>query len=121
MNLSGNERLNFLCEGLAEDVSIGLGRFRSLFVIDRYSAAAVATATSDTVEIGKRLGAAVLVQGSIQVGASGLRVTVRLADSVTQTQICNDLFKWIQQALAADPDYQPAQAYLAFAEVVINN
>lgn len=80
-NLTGIESLNFLCDGLAEDISTGLGRFRSLFVIDRYSAATVASATSDTVEIGKRLGAAALVQGSIQTSNSRLRITVRLVES----------------------------------------
>jgi Tfp pilus assembly protein PilF len=78
---------------LAEDVSTGLGRFRSLFVIDRYSAATVASATSDTVEIGKRLGAAALVQGSIQATSSRLRITVRLVDSASRAQIWSDVFE----------------------------
>lgn len=186
VNLSGNEKLNFLCDGLAEDVSTGLGRFRSLIVIDRYSAAAVAAVTSDTVEIGRRLGAAALVQGSIQATASRLRVTVRLVDSASRAQVWSDVFECaatdapgipdqivqaiiatvhnraeltvterskgkptmaayectmrgikhvrgygpddnaralalFQQALAADPNYPLAQAYLAFTEVVINN
>jgi TolB-like protein/Tfp pilus assembly protein PilF len=185
-NLTGQERLNFLCEGLAEDVSTGLGRFRSLFVIDRYSAAAVAAVTSDTIEIGKRLGAAALVQGSIQATLSRLRITVRLVDSATRAQTWSDVFDCdignapgipdqivsaiiatvhnraehavadrpkgtpsmaayeltlrgikhlrgyaaddnekahvlFQEALSVDPDYALAQAYLAFAEVVINN
>lgn len=92
-NLTGTESLNFLCEGLAEDVSTGLGRFRSLFVIDRYSAATVASATSDTVEIGKRLGAAALVQGSIQASNSRLRITVRLVDSASRAQTWSDVFE----------------------------
>lgn len=91
-NLTGNDRLNFLCEGLAEDVSTGLGRFRSLFVIDRYSAATVAAATADTVEIGKRLGAAALVQGSIQASTSRLRITVRIVDSASRAQTWSDVF-----------------------------
>lgn len=185
-NLTGNESLNFLCEGLAEDVSTGLGRFRSLLVIDRYSAAAAASATSDTVEIGKRLDAAALVQGSIQAAASGLRITVRLIDSVSRAQTWSDAFECdsgdvpgiprqivsaiiatvhnraentvtdrsrgtpsmaayactmrgirhirgyapddndkaltlFREALKVDPNYPLAQAYLAFAEVVVSN
>jgi DNA-binding SARP family transcriptional activator/TolB-like protein/Tfp pilus assembly protein PilF len=185
-NLTGNENLNFLCEGLAEDVSTGLGRFRSLFVIDRYSAATVASATSDTVEIGKRLGAAALVQGSIQATSSRLRITVRLVDSASRAQTWSDVFECatgdapgipdqivsaiiatvhnrvehvvvdlpkgkpsmaayeftmrgikhlrgyaaddnekalalFRDALKVDPNYALAQAYLAFAEVVVNS
>jgi DNA-binding SARP family transcriptional activator/Tfp pilus assembly protein PilF len=103
-NLTGNDRLNFLCEGLAEDVSTGLGRFRSLFVIDRYSAATVAAATADTVEIGKRLGAAALVQGSIQASASRLRITVRLVDSASRAQTWSDVFECASGDAPGIPD-----------------
>jgi DNA-binding SARP family transcriptional activator/TolB-like protein/Tfp pilus assembly protein PilF len=103
-NLTGTESLNFLCEGLAEDVSTGLGRFRSLFVIDRYSAATVATATSDTVEIGRRLGAAALVQGSIQANSSRLRITVRLVDSASRAQTWSDVFECTTGDVPGIPD-----------------
>lgn len=103
-NLTGNDRLNFLCEGLAEDVSTGLGRFRSLFVIDRYSAATVAAATADTVDIGKRLGAAALVLGSIQASASRLRVTVRLVDSESRAQTWSDVFECASGDVPGIPD-----------------
>ena len=103
-NLTGNESLNFLCEGLAEDVSTGLGRFRSLFVIDRYSAATVASVTSDTVEIGKRLGTALLVQGSIQAATSRLRITVRLVDSASRAQTWSDVFECASGDAPGIPD-----------------
>jgi DNA-binding SARP family transcriptional activator/Tfp pilus assembly protein PilF len=92
VNLTGNESLGFLCEGLAEDISTGLGRFRSLLVIDRYSAATVAAATADTLEIGRRLGAAMLVQGSIQATTTRLRISLRLIDSASRAQTWSDVF-----------------------------
>lgn len=92
VNLTGNESLGFLCEGLAEDISTGLGRFRSLVVIDRYSAATVAANTADTLEIGRRLGAALLVQGSLQSTPSHLRVSLRLVDSTSRAQTWSDVF-----------------------------
>lgn len=92
VNLTGNESLGFLCEGLAEDISTGLGRFRSLVVIDRYSAATVAANTADTLEIGRRLGAALLVQGSIQSTPSRLRVSLRLVDGTSRAQTWSDVF-----------------------------
>ncbi len=185
-NLTGNEKLNFLCEGLAEDITTGLGRFRSLLVIDRYSAAAVSSATSDTTKIGLRLGAAQLVQGSIQATQLRLRITVRLVDCANRAQMWSDVFECdigdvpgipdqiataiiatvqnraehtiivqshnkpsmaayecalrgikhlrgyakddndkavalFREALRLDPDYALVQAYLAFAEAVIQN
>lgn len=92
VNLTGNESFGYLCEGLAEDISTGLGRFRSLLVIDRYSAAAVAANTADTIEIGRRLGAALLVQGSLQSTPSRLRVSLRLIDSASRTQTWSEVF-----------------------------
>ena len=92
VNLTGNNTFGFLCEGLAEDISTGLGRFRSLVVIDRYSAATVAAQTADTLEIGRRLGAALLVQGSLQYTPSRLRVSLRLVDSTSRAQTWSDVF-----------------------------
>jgi hypothetical protein len=54
-NLSGDEGLEQLCDGMTEDITTGLGRFRSLFVIDRHSSAAVAQRVCDVTEIGRRL------------------------------------------------------------------
>ncbi|MCT8329071.1 BTAD domain-containing putative transcriptional regulator [Albidovulum sediminis] len=92
-NLTGNDRLNFLCEGLAEEIATGLGRFRSVFVIDQYSSAAVAAVTSDTAEIARRLGVMLLVHGSIQASMSRLRITVRLVDGASRAQIWSDGFE----------------------------
>ena len=46
-NLTGNARFNLFGEGLAEEITTGLGRFGVLFVIDRFSAAAIAQITQD--------------------------------------------------------------------------
>lgn len=92
-NLTGDDRLAFLCDGLAEDISTGLGRFRSMFVIDLYSASAVATTSSDTVDIGNRLGAALLVLGSLQASKSRLRVTVRAVHAPSRAVAWSDVFQ----------------------------
>ncbi len=91
-NLTGNDGLGFLCEGLAEEISLGLGRFRTLTVIDHLSAAAAADATADMTEIGRRLGADLLVHGSIQLSSARLRIGVRLIDGRSKTQIWGDVF-----------------------------
>ncbi|MCV2864806.1 BTAD domain-containing putative transcriptional regulator [Albidovulum sediminicola] len=185
-NLTGNDRLNFLCEGLAEEIATGLGRFRSVFVIDQYSSAAVAATTSDTAEIARQLGVMLLMQGSIQANAARLRITVRLVEGTSRAQTWSDIFECeagealavpdqiaraiivtiqnrmedtvaeqsrknpspaacecalrgikhlrgyapddndkaialFREALRLDPDHALAQAYLAFAEIVMNN
>jgi TolB-like protein/Tfp pilus assembly protein PilF len=91
-NISADPALNPLCEGLAEDIITGLGRFRLLFVIDRNSSLAVAQLTTDTAEIGKRLGVSLVVQGSLQRIGDRIRITVRLVNAAARTQLWGDTF-----------------------------
>lgn len=91
-NISADPALNPLCEGLAEDIITGLGRFRLLFVIDRNSSMAVAQLTTDTAEIGKRLGVSLVVQGSLQRIGDRVHITVRLVNAAARTQLWGDTF-----------------------------
>lgn len=91
-NISADPALNPLCEGLAEDIITGLGRFRLLFVIDRNSSLAVAQLTTDTAEIGKRLGVSLVVQGSLQRIGDRIHITVRLVNAAARTQLWGDTF-----------------------------
>jgi TolB-like protein len=91
-NLSRESDIGHLCEGIAEDITTGLGRFKLLFVIDRHSAATIAKQTSDAAEIGKRLGVAQVVQGSLQRQGERLRITVRLVDAATRAQVWSEAF-----------------------------
>lgn len=91
-NLSRDPDLVHLCEGIAEDITTGLGRFKLLFVIDRHSSATIARQASDVVEIGRRLGVAQLVQGSLHRLGERVRITVRLVDAVTRAQLWSEAF-----------------------------
>lgn len=91
-NLSRDSDIVHLCEGIAEDITTGLGRFKLLFVIDRHSSTMIAKQTSDVAEIGKRLGVAQVVQGSLQRQGQRLRITVRLVDAATRAQVWSEAF-----------------------------
>lgn len=93
VNLTGDDRFNLFGESLAEEITTGLGRFRVLFVIDRFSAAAIAQTTQDVAQIGQRLGASHLAQGSIQATATGLRITVRLIRAPVRAQLWSEVFE----------------------------
>lgn len=103
-NLSSDPALDHLCDGLAEDITTGLGRFRLLFVIDRYSSSAIARQTSDVAEIGKRLGVRHLVQGSLQRHGDRLRITVRLVDATNRAQLWSESFDSNLAEIAGMPD-----------------
>lgn len=103
-NLSRDPDLDYLCEGLAEDIITGLGRFRLLFVIDRHSSSTIAKQETDTAEIGRRLGVAHLVQGSLQRQGDRVRITVRLLDAATRTQLWGEAYDHLLSDLVNLPD-----------------
>jgi len=103
-NLSRNPDLDHLCEGLAEDIITGFGRFHLLFVIDRYSSSTIAKQETDVAEIGKRLGVAHLVQGSLQRQGDRVRITVRLLDAETRAQMWGEAYDHPLSDLANIPD-----------------
>jgi TolB-like protein len=103
-NLSRDAELDHLCEGLAEDIITGLGRFHLLFVIDRYSSSMIAKQETDIAEIGKRLGVAHLVQGSLQRQGDRVRVTVRLLDAMARAQVWGEAYDHPLSDLVNIPD-----------------
>lgn len=103
-NLSSDADLDHLCEGLAEDIITGLGRFRLLFVVDRYSSSMIAKQETDIAEIGKRLGVAHLVQGSLQRHGDRVRITVRLLDAATRAQLWGEAYDHPFSELVSVPD-----------------
>lgn len=91
-NLSSDPEFAHLCDGVAEDITTGLGRFRLLFVIDRHSSSAISQQTTDVAEIGRRLGVARLVQGSLQKLGERVRITVRLIDAASRAQLWGESY-----------------------------
>ncbi|HEY7687373.1 MAG TPA: BTAD domain-containing putative transcriptional regulator, partial [Dongiaceae bacterium] len=103
-NLSGDADLAPLCDGVTEDIITGLGRFRLLFVIDRYSSSAIAQQTADVQEIGRRLGVGHVVQGSLQRQGERVRITVRLIDAASRAQVWGDVYDIAFADIVAVPD-----------------
>jgi DNA-binding SARP family transcriptional activator len=103
-NISRESDLDVLCEGLAEDITSGLGRFRLFSVIDRFSSVEVAKSTSDALEIGKRLGVDLVVQGSLQRLQDSLRMTVKLVDTSTRAQKWSGQFSLKAVDILSAPD-----------------
>jgi TolB-like protein/Tfp pilus assembly protein PilF len=103
-NISREPDLDALCIGLAEDITSGLGRFKLFPVIDRFSSAEIARSTSDAIEIGKRLGVDLVVQGSLQRLQDNLRMTVGLVDTSTRAQKWSGQFTFRANEILSAPD-----------------
>ena len=78
-----NTEVATLAEGLSEEIVTGLSRFSYLRVISRSSALRYAKETDDVRDVGKTLGARYVMEGSLRVAGSSLRITVQLVDAGT--------------------------------------
>jgi adenylate cyclase len=80
-NLSGDASQNYFADGLTEDIINGLARNPELQVIARNSTFAVRGNVGDVREIGERLGAGYVVEGSARREGDQLRVVAQLIDA----------------------------------------
>ena len=81
-NMSNDPEQDFFAEGISEDIITELSRFRSLFVIARNSTFAFKSKATDIREIGRKLGARYIVEGSVRRAGDRIRVTAQLIDAV---------------------------------------
>jgi adenylate cyclase len=68
-------------EGLTEDITAAVARFRDIAVISRSASFRYGRDSPDPSAIGQRLGARYLLQGSVRRAADQLRVTVQLVEA----------------------------------------
>jgi TolB-like protein len=86
-NLSDDPGQTWFCEGIADDIVTELSRFRSLFVVASHSSFAMHRQGLTARELGRKLGVAYLLDGSIQRAGSRLRLNARLVDAARDRQI----------------------------------
>ena len=91
-----------LIDGMVEEITYGLARFRSIVVIARASAFAFPPGDRPSPgEVGARLGAEFLVEGSVSRADGRFRVTVTLLHAPTGRRIWGDRFDIAEQDLFA--------------------
>jgi adenylate cyclase len=84
---SGDAETESFANGLGEDITTGLSRFRYLSVVASASAAQLKGETGDERALGAKLGARYVLEGSIRKGGTGIRVSAQLVDTQTRTQL----------------------------------
>ena len=80
----------YLAEGISEDLASALGRFPTLFVIARGSAASYQAEDVPIETVGRELGVRYAVQGSVRAAGDQLVVTSQLVDAGTGVQVWAD-------------------------------
>lgn len=86
-NSAGDPDQAYFAEGITENIITGLTRFRDLFVIGLKSSLLARDRTADVREIGRQLGVAHVVEGSIRRVDDRVRITVQLIDAATTGRI----------------------------------
>src|SRR6266851_4232792 len=84
---AGDAEMESFADGLGEEITTGLSRFRYLLVVARASAARLKGEAGDERALGAKLGARYVLEGSIRKGGSGIRVSAQLVDTQTGAQL----------------------------------
>jgi adenylate cyclase len=80
-NLSGDPEQEYFADGMVEEITTALSKFRSFFVIARNSAFTYKGRAVDMKQIGRELAVQYLVEGSVRKAGSRIRVVAQLIEA----------------------------------------
>ena len=86
-NMSGDPEQEYFSDGITEDIITELSRFAVLHVVARHSSFAFKGEKLDIKEVGQRLGAQYVVEGSVRRAGNRVRVTAQLIEAESGTHI----------------------------------
>jgi adenylate cyclase len=92
-NMSGDPEQEYFADGMVEEITAALSRFKWLFVIARNSSFTFKGKAVDIKEVGRRLGVRYVLEGSVRKASGKVRITGQLIDAVTGTHIWADRFE----------------------------
>ena len=93
LNLSEEPEQDYFTDGVVDDIISALSRMRWLFVIARNSSFVYKGRAVDVKQVGRELGVRYVLEGSVRKAAQRLRITGRLIDATTGTQIWSERFE----------------------------
>ena len=83
--MSGNIEQEYIADGIVEDITTELSRFRELFVIARNSSFHYKGRAADVRQVGRELGVQYVLEGSIRRDRDRLRISAQLIDAMNGT------------------------------------
>ena len=86
-NMTGDPEQEFFADGITEDITAALTKFRWLFVIARNSAFAYKGRAVDIKDVGRELGVRYIIEGSVRKAGNRLRVSVQLVEASSGNHI----------------------------------
>src|SRR5213079_3213739 len=91
-NLSGDPDNAYFANGIQEEILTRLAKIADLKVISRTSTQHYQTAPENLPEIGRQLGIAHILEGSVQKSGDAVRVNVQLIRAATDSNLWADTF-----------------------------
>ena len=92
-NLSGSADQDYFADGIADDLTIALGRIPWLFVIASSSTSHYRADAPDVRQIASELGVRYVLRGSVRRSGERLRIVVQLADASNGRHVWSDRFE----------------------------
>ena len=92
VNLSGDPAQDYFAEGIAEEIILDLGRFRSLLVISRPSSFSYKGRSVSAQTVGRELNVQYAVEGSVRRAGGRLRVIAQLIDAETGSHLWGERY-----------------------------
>jgi adenylate cyclase len=92
-NMSGDPEQEYFADGMVEEITTALSRFKWLFVIARNSSFTFKGKAVDVKEVGRRLGIRYVLEGSVRKASGKVRIAGQLIDAITGTHIWADRFE----------------------------
>jgi TolB-like protein len=93
VNMSSDREQEYFSDGLSEEIRNELGRLPDLQVIGRTSSLALKGKREDLRSIGRTLGVAYILEGSVRKGGDRLRITVRLIGASDGAQLWSEAYE----------------------------
>ena len=92
-NMSGDPEQEYFADGMVEEITTALSRFKWLFVIARNSSFTFKGKAIDIKEVGRRLGVRYVFQGAVRKASGKVRITGQLIEAATGVHIWADRFE----------------------------
>lgn len=91
-NMSSDMEQEYFSDGLTDDIITQLSKIKALKVISRTSVMQYKKNPKSIKEIGKELGVAVILEGSVQRSSNKVRITAQLIDAATDEHLWADSY-----------------------------
>ncbi|MFB9265634.1 winged helix-turn-helix domain-containing tetratricopeptide repeat protein [Bradyrhizobium erythrophlei] len=92
-NMSGDADQDYFADGMVDEITTALSRFKSLFVIARNSSFTYKGRAVDIKQVGRELGVRYVLEGSVRRAAGKVRITGQLIDTVSGAHLWADRFE----------------------------